>query len=92
MSRYVFDFSRSDEGWAAGFADYDSTELDHYRLQYGFRERPATAGTGGSLFISGMNRSDDLFMYHKRRITGLQPGRDYRATFQIALASKYARC
>jgi hypothetical protein len=34
----------------------------------------ATAGAGGSLFISGMNRSDDLFMYHKRRIMGLQLG------------------
>lgn len=89
MSKFVFDFSHGDEGWIAGFADFDSSELDNYQLQHGFRERPASTGTGGSLFISGMNRSDDLFMYYKRRITGLRPGAAYRATFRITLASMY---
>jgi hypothetical protein len=36
-----------------------------------------------------MNRSDDLFMFHKRKISGLTPGRRYDISFCVAFASKY---
>jgi hypothetical protein len=89
MTKYDFDFSESEEGWSAGFADYDFEQPDEYQLQQGLRERPALIGNGKSLFISGMNRSDDLFMFYKRRLTGLRPSAAYKATFQVSLASKY---
>lgn len=89
MLKYSFDFTESPEGWAAGFADYDLQHPDSYRLEHGFRERPSSVGPGGSLYISGMNRSDDLFMYHKRKVDGLRPNAPYRAMFRVALASKY---
>jgi hypothetical protein len=36
-----------------------------------------------------MNHSDDLFMFHRRRISGLAPGQTYEVSFRVALASKY---
>jgi hypothetical protein len=37
--------------------------------------------------LSGYNLSKDLFMYVKKRITGLRPNTDYTITFQVELAS-----
>jgi hypothetical protein len=36
-----------------------------------------------------MNRSDDAFMFLKKKVTGLQPNKDYSLVFDIELASKY---
>ena len=47
-------------------------------------------GGTSALFISGVNRSDDLFMYWKKRITGLPPNTSVMLTMEIQLASKYA--
>lgn len=89
MLKYSFDFGESSEGWVAGFADYDLQDPDNYQLEHDFRERPSSVGPGGSLYISGMNRSDDLFMYHKRKVEGLRPNAPHHATFRVVLASKY---
>lgn len=89
MVCFRYDFTSSDHGWVAGFADYDVSDPDKFQLQHGFRERPVEVGNGGSLFISGMNRSDDLFMYYKHKLTGLEPKTDYFAMFRVTLASKY---
>ncbi|MEW6737772.1 MAG: hypothetical protein AB1489_41210 [Acidobacteriota bacterium] len=43
--------------------------------------------TGKALFIAGTNRTDDLFMYIKRPLTGLQPNRTYRRQFNIQIAT-----
>ena len=37
--------------------------------------------------MQGNNRSDDLFMFLKREVDGLEPGATYRATFRLILAS-----
>ena len=37
--------------------------------------------------ISGMNRSDDLFMYFTKRVDGLRPSTLYNATFTLHIAS-----
>ena len=37
--------------------------------------------------VSGMNRSDDLFMYLKKKVTGLKPNTRYKASFEVQLAS-----
>jgi hypothetical protein len=44
---------------------------------------PAQSG----IRISGINRSDDLFMYIKRKITGLLPDTEYKMDFEVDLAS-----
>ena len=86
----TFDFAGGDFGWAAGFADFPSSaDPNFYELQSGFRSRPANLGGSGSIFISGNNHSDDLFMFIKKKVTGLAPGALYSVTFRVELASKY---
>ncbi len=40
-------------------------------------------------YMSGNNPSDDLFMFMKRKITGLQPNTTYQVTFVVEFASIY---
>ena len=90
--RWEFDFSASDHGFVAGFADYPSQDFDPalYDLVANQRARPANLGGAPALFIGGSNRSDDLFMFWKKRITGLPPNTPVRLTMEIEFASKYA--
>jgi hypothetical protein len=46
-----------------------------------------TSLTNEKLFISGVNRSDDLFMYWKGQIVGLSPGTSYRASIEVEFAT-----
>jgi hypothetical protein len=90
--RWEFDFAASDHGFLAGFADYPSRDFDPalYDLVADRRARPANLGGAPALFIGGSNRSDDLFMFWKKRITGLPPETAVRLTMEIEFASKYA--
>ena len=83
-----FDFSTGSHGFVAGFADYPVGEETFYELDSGLRPLPTNLGTGTSLFITGNNHSDDLFMYYRRQIAGLLPSTPYRVTFDIELASE----
>jgi hypothetical protein len=87
---WTFGFLSDAEGWTAGFADYpnepgvDST----YALQFSFATLPAPLNIfDGALKQSGINRSDDLFMYVKRKISGLEPDTFYDATIEIEIAT-----
>lgn len=85
---YAFDFSEGPQEWEAGFADYPVGEADRYELTSGFRALPSPLDTTQqALYISGRNMSDDLFMFFKRRVTGLSPNTDYAVTFGLTLAS-----
>ena len=90
--RWEFDFAVSDHGFVAGFADYPSRDFDPalYDLASDRRARPANLGGAPALFIGGSNRSDDLFMFWKKRLTGLPPNTAVRLTMEIEFASKYA--
>ena len=82
------DFSTGRHGWTAGFADYPPADEAIYHLQSNYRTLPAPLDTSqGALFISGVNRSDDLFMYWKGQIVGLSPGTRYRASFEVEFAT-----
>ena len=87
-----FDFSSGAQGWEAAFADYPQGQESFFELRSGQQSLPAPLEPGRSaLFISGNNHSDDLFMFFKRRITGLQPRTDYEARFMVAFASEVPR-
>jgi hypothetical protein len=89
--RLEFDFAQSDHGFLAGFADYLQNEgPSFYQLTNSWQARPANLGGSSALFISGFNHSDDLFMFWKKRITGLPPNTSVLLTMEIELASKYA--
>ena len=83
--RYTFD--KDQEGWQAGFADLPADyDPDLFELDSGWSELP-TGLAGSAIYLSGHNRSDDLFMYLKQHITGLKPGTTYQVNFSIDLAS-----
>ena len=82
------DFSSGWNGFRAGFADlpanYDPLQYD---LIGDIRALPANLGGGDALFLSGENHSDDLWMYAKKKITGLKPNTIYKLTMDLELAS-----
>jgi len=89
VSSESFDFSEDQHGWQADFADYPATEEDSigYELKFEYTNRPANLGSGKSILLSGNNHSDDLFMFMKKKITGLAPATDYNIFFDVELAS-----
>ncbi|GAB3562367.1 hypothetical protein GCM10027578_04620 [Spirosoma luteolum] len=87
---YQSDFSTGPDNWKADFADYHLDNGD-MQLASNWTSLPKPLDTGRkSLSLSGINRSDDLFMYMTRKLTGLRPNTDYTLTFSVELASQYA--
>ena len=84
---FSFDFESDAEGWVVGFADlpvdYDQSI---YELDQG--HRPLPDGLEGSgIYVQGHNRSDDLFMFLKKRVDGLRPNAAYVVSVSIDLAT-----
>jgi hypothetical protein len=90
---YVFsdvsDFSKSTHEWKVDFSDYPATREDSLKfdLQYSYTELPANLGSKKAIMISGTNLSDDLFMFIKKKVTGLNPNTDYNIVFQVQFAT-----
>ncbi len=84
-----FDFSEDYDGWTGDFADYPVIDSEFYGLEFGRAALPEPLDTGKyALMITGNNHSDDLFMFIKRKITGLQPNKTYRLQIDIGFASE----
>lgn len=85
-----FDFEEGKEGWVADFADYHPNNGTDYQLSSDISGHPTPLDTTQAAFrISGMNRSDDLFMFLKRKIDGLQPNTTYELIFDLSIVSSY---
>lgn len=85
---YSFEFTSDAEGWTGDFADYPVGEAESYELEFEHTTLPAPLDeTEGALRLSGLNKSDDLFMFIKRKISGLEPNTTYYATFYVEFAS-----
>jgi hypothetical protein len=87
---YTFNFSESDYGWSHGFADYPAGPDDSvfFELKHAYTQKP---GGDNAIMLSGNNHSDDLFMYIKKKLTGLEPSTDFTLTFDVELASDAPR-
>jgi hypothetical protein len=86
-----FDFSRGSVVWAGGSSDYGvaTAPVD---VTVDLRSAPLPHGSA-ALHMGGTNRSDDLFIYAKRRISGLAPHTRYRVGFRIRfLTNVGAQC
>ena len=84
---FTYTFEDDDEGWITGFADLPADyDESIYELDSEWTELPDDLD-GYGIYMQGHNRSDDLFMFLKREVDGLEPGATYRATFQLILAS-----
>lgn len=83
-TEYSYDFSTSDHGWEAFFTDYPVGEEDDMQLTSDHRPLPDSTGMSGQgLFMSGVNRSDDVKMLFRRQVEGLEPGATYDVRFQV---------
>lgn len=83
-----FNFSDNDNGWTGGFADYPTGEEDFYELRFSHEALPAPLDTTQkALRLSGNNHSDDLFLFTKRKISGLLPNTTYELEFEVEIAS-----
>jgi len=90
-----YDFHRGTLGWTAGFADYPPNIGTGYELESRLRfiPRKLTRLPRQGFYIQGHNRSGDLFMFLKRRLSnadGIVANRTYRVEFVMTLASNAA--
>jgi hypothetical protein len=84
-------FFDADEGWQGDFADYPEGDSVSYELAYGHDLLPANLNANlitRGLYISGKNESDDLFMFVKKKISGLRPNTTYLLLFNVRFASE----
>ena len=86
-AEFSFTFQSDAEGWTAGFADLPANfDPSIYELDSGYRPLPPGLD-GNGLYIQGHNRSDDLFMFFKRRIDGLKADATYEIFASLDLAT-----
>ena len=88
--RVPFSFASGTDGFTADFADYKpGQELGKEGINFvsEVRRLPPPLDNRFGLLVGGTNRSDDLFMYISRPVTGLVPGQLYRVNVVIVFAT-----
>jgi cyclophilin family peptidyl-prolyl cis-trans isomerase len=83
-----FDFSKSAQGFTGGFADLPTNfDAALYELVADHRALPSGLGGEKALYLSGANRSADLWMFWKKQLTGLKPNTAYEVVLDLEMAS-----
>lgn len=88
-----FDFNQNTEGWIGDFADYpNEPDVENfYEFDFSHSELPEPLSfLGGAIKQSGTNRSDDLFMFVKKKVSGLRANTNYRINIEIEIATNAA--
>ncbi len=83
----VIDFSEGADGWSADFADYPIKDEILFDFISGVESIPSKLQNISGYRLSGMNRSDDLFMFIKKGFSGFIPGATYQLIFDITFAT-----
>ncbi|GHB54762.1 hypothetical protein [Persicitalea jodogahamensis] len=86
-------FEQNNDGWAVGFAEYGE-EQDSTIFEFNSRLAALPAPldtTKKAIRVQSHNRSDDVFMYLKKKVSGLDPNRTYKVTYEIDLGTNYAK-
>jgi len=87
---YSFDFSIDDQQFEGGVSDFDDAQSNQLMFVFDNRDLPTPFPPGQKAqYVSGFNPSDDLFMYLKRKITGLAPNATYQVFITVEFASIY---
>ena len=87
---FDFSFEADADGWGVAFADLpEDYDQSIYELDGGHRALPDGL-EGAGIYVQGHNRSDDLFMYLKRRVDGLTPAASYTVSASVELATNAA--
>lgn len=75
-------------GWISGFAHYPVGGESFYQLESRIAPLPPPLPfTNQGIMIKGNNHSDALFMFLKKKLSGLQPNKRYSFLFDISIAS-----
>jgi hypothetical protein len=83
------DFESSTDGWIAEFTEYyevQGTDIFEFDSKLAFLPTPLDTKRQ-AFMIQSHNRSDDIFMFLKRKVTGLEPNRTYKLTFELDLGT-----
>lgn len=86
----TYNFNTADNGWTGDFADYPEGDSIAYELFFKHDTLPTNLNSNATkkaLHISGNNKSDDLFMFIKKKVIGLRPNTEYEVLFNIKFAS-----
>ncbi|SHG03077.1 hypothetical protein SAMN05443144_11753 [Fodinibius roseus] len=85
---YEYQFDEEPGDWSALFSNYGVGREDDFELESGYRPLPAPLdSTETGFYLSGKNISDDLNMFLKHRISGLQPETTYELAFDVSFAT-----
>ncbi len=90
---FIFNFQTDNEGWKGDFADYpnEPNVENFYELDFSYSMLPSPLNNNkGALRQSGNNHSDDLFMFAKKKISGLEPNTNYKIDIEIEFATNVA--
>lgn len=84
-----FDFNESAEGWIADFSDFPASLDDtiSYEVSFAHATLPPNFGQKRGLMLSLESENSDLFMFVKRKISGLMPNTVYNIVFEVELAT-----
>ena len=87
---YTYDFSVSDQQFEGGVSDFHVSQSDQHMFTFDNRPfQPPLDTQRLAQYMSGVNPSDDLFMFMKKKVTGLLPNTTYNVTFVVEFASIY---
>ncbi len=78
-------FSANADGWQGAYSDYtaDTAPTD---VVWEMRALPAPL-SGQAYYTGGTNKSDDLFIYSKKKFTGYAPLQAYKLSFEIEIGT-----
>ncbi len=86
---FTFDFSEDHQNFEGGVSDFAVAQSEQHEFTFeNTNFQPPLDTFRLAQYMSGINPSDDLFMYMKRKVTGLQPNKIYSVTFMVEFASK----
>lgn len=81
-------FDNSMMDWSGDFADYPAEGDTDYGLSLSLENLPEPLDQSKKgIRVSGINRSDDLFMFIKKKVSGLKANQSYHVNMEVQLAS-----
>jgi hypothetical protein len=83
------DLTQSIDDWTGDFTGYPATPEDSvaYGLQVQYTNLPGSLSDHKGLMLTGNNKSGELFMFIKNKVTGLTPNTDYSLAFEVQFAT-----
>jgi hypothetical protein len=85
---FSYGFESGYEGWVGDFADFPVQDSVNWHLSHRIDTMPEIRPVQSGVILKGDNFSDDLFLFLKRKLTGLNPNADYTLIFSVDVATR----